>query len=67
MLDLRGPHICITPDLDISLFYHTVISLGFNALFKKRFLDCVIVFRHFYGICLKKIDVFCDKRYVIFS
>ncbi len=35
MLDLRGPHICITPGLDMSLFYHTVIRLwlGFSLLF----------------------------------
>lgn len=33
MLDLRGPHICITPGLDISLCYHTIISLGFSLLF----------------------------------
>lgn len=66
MLDLRGPHICITPDLDISLFYHTVISLGFSALKKKKVFG-LCKFLHFYGICLKKIDVFCDKWYIYFS
>lgn len=43
MLDLRGPHICITPGLDMSPFYHTGIrlSLGFILLL---FLDSQIVY-----------------------
>lgn len=31
MPDLRGPHICVTPGSDMSLFYHAATSLLFGT------------------------------------